>query len=79
MPSVLGTPQIHNEYFSHNEPHNDAPSVSVRSRGTRASESRDAQLFTSGYVRSVLSWTLQEVQCFRRRQIMSYTWMLWTC
>ena len=29
MPSVLGTPQIHNEYFSHNEPHNDAPSVSV--------------------------------------------------
>ena len=29
MPSVLGTPQIHNEYFSHNEPHNDPPSVSV--------------------------------------------------
>ena len=29
MPSVLGTPQIDNEYFSHNDAHNDAPSVSV--------------------------------------------------
>ena len=28
--AALGTPQIHNEYFFHNEPHNDAPSVSVR-------------------------------------------------
>jgi len=27
--AALGTPQIHNEYFFHNEPHNDAPSVSV--------------------------------------------------
>ena len=27
MPSVLGTPQIDNEYFSHNDAHNDAPSV----------------------------------------------------
>ena len=26
---LLGAPQIHNEYFCHNEPHNDAPSVSV--------------------------------------------------
>ena len=26
---LLGAPQMHNEYFYHNEPHNDAPSVSV--------------------------------------------------
>ena len=30
MPSALGTPYLHYEYFSHYEPHNDAPSVSVQ-------------------------------------------------
>ena len=40
MPSVLGTPQIHNEYFSHNEPHNDAPSVSVWGRTPHADEAQ---------------------------------------
>ena len=45
MPSALGTPYLHNECFLHNEPHNDAPSVSVRElwdvlwgRGSPASE-----------------------------------------
>ena len=30
---LLGAPQMHNEYFYHNEPHNDAPSVSVQGSG----------------------------------------------
>ena len=37
---LLGAPQIHNEYFCHNEPHNDAPSVSVRPRRPRPRRER---------------------------------------
>ena len=32
----IGPPQIHNEYFFHSEPHNDAPSVSVRGKFARS-------------------------------------------
>ena len=31
---------MHNEYFYHNEPHNDAPSVSVRRLTNRAAPQR---------------------------------------
>ena len=35
---------MHNEYFCHNEPHNDAPSVSVYVRAERARVDRTAYI-----------------------------------